>query len=113
MNSSDSKKKGVMMKGYNLEVLINMDDARRIDRLFWNPLDVCRLAWDELLKKLSAVGAFEEAVYQKQKTTVFDLVDDTEDEVGEKRPSSSSEASARKRVAKSPSPDYGDDSDDA
>ena len=106
-NPSESKKtKATMMMDYNLEVLITMDDARHIDCLFWNPLDVCPLAWDELLKKLSSVAAYEEAVSQKKSEAVFDLVSD-EDVVPKKRPSSSAEddaATKKKGKARASSP---------
>ena len=48
------------MTAHNLEHII-ADDESHLKGAFWNPLEVSDLAWNHLLRKLSAVAAIEVA----------------------------------------------------
>ena len=56
---------GGMLPGHEVEALLLSAPEPRLR--FWNPLDVADLAWSELLKKLSAVGAYEAACERAKK----------------------------------------------
>jgi hypothetical protein len=66
------------MTPHNLEHII-ADDESHMKGAFWNPLEVSELAWNHLLRKLSAVAAIEVA---KKRTRIDD--DSSQDDDGKK-----------------------------
>jgi hypothetical protein len=85
------------MTHHNLEHVIAYKCAC-VETAFWNPLDVSKLAWNELLRKLSAVAAIEKATkttcVEEDSYSLNPKSDDDDDDVWE--------AAKRSKMSESP-----------